>query len=122
MFNLRDDNVEKKLIIKKIMKKSFGEILQSLCKRNELTQKELAKAISVSPKTIQEWIGKSGRIPRDPKHLKKLANYFDISLHYLLFGEDDPQHLIEDILDKSEIHTGLYEITIKKVKVNKDGQ
>lgn len=102
------------------MKKDFGETLQLLCQRKGLTQKQLAKSIGVSAKTIQEWFGKSGRVPRDPKHLKSLSDFFNVSIHFLLFGEEDPNHLITEILDKTEIHTGLYEISIKKVKVSKD--
>lgn len=98
--------------------KSFGEILEDLMDQKNLSIAKLAKELSVSPKTVQEWVGKGGRIPRNPESLKKLASYFDISVHYLLFGEDDPKNLIENFLEKTEIHSGLYEITIKKVSRN----
>jgi hypothetical protein len=59
-------------------------------------------------------------MPRDPQVLKKLAEYFDCSVYFLLFGEEDPKSLIGEILEKTEIHTGIYEISIKKVKTKKN--
>lgn len=102
-------------IERQAMGSDFGTILERLLKERRITQKELSKAVSVSAKTVSEWVGKGGRIPRSPKQLKLLANFFGVSVHYLLFGEDDPQTVIENIFEKTDIHTGLYQITIKKV-------
>ena len=55
--------------------------------------------------------------PKCKKELQeKLAEYFDCSVYFLLFGEEDPKSLIGEILEKTEIHTGMYETSIKKVK------
>lgn len=95
--------------------KSFGENLQELMRKRNLSSKELALALSVPVRTVSEWIGSGGRTPRDLSALKKLADYFRCSIHFLLFGEEDPKNSINALLEKTEIHTGLYEITIKKV-------
>ncbi|MEN0059634.1 MAG: helix-turn-helix transcriptional regulator [Bdellovibrio sp.] len=98
------------------MSKSFGEVLKQLMSERNLSVSQLAKAINCPSKTVQEWLGPHGRVPRDLEVLKRLAQHFNCSTHSLLFGEEDPRGILGDILEKTEIHTGLYEITIKKVK------
>ena len=97
------------------MKRNFGDILHSLMKRDRVSGRSLAKEIDVPYKTLQEWLGPGARMPRDREVLKKVSDYFNVSVHYLLFGEEDQRSLIGEILDKTEIHTGLYEITVKRV-------
>lgn len=98
---------------------TFGEVLEKLMKDKRISTKELASAVGVPAKTVTEWIGKDGRTPRNTDTIKKLSNFFDVSTHYLLFGEEDPKNIINELIEKTEIHTGLYEITIKKVKQKK---
>ncbi|MCB0390546.1 MAG: helix-turn-helix transcriptional regulator [Bdellovibrionales bacterium] len=99
----------------------FGINLEKLIKEKGWSIRQFAKRIGVSPKTCQEWCGKEGRFPNSPDILKDIADVFEVSIHELLFGEPDPREMIGAILDKTEIHTGLYEITIKKVKEKKRG-
>jgi transcriptional regulator with XRE-family HTH domain len=99
---------------------SFGRNLESLMQEKNLSTRTLAKNINLPYKTVQEWLGANFRMPRDPQVLKKLAEYFDCSVYFLLFGEEDPKSLIGEILEKTEIHTGIYEISIKKVKTKKN--
>lgn len=96
--------------------KTFGEILENLMADKRVSISILAKDLAVPAKTVQEWVGKGGRVPRNLESIKKLSEYFDVSVHYLLFGEEDTRNIINDILEKTEIHTGMYEITIKKVR------
>ena len=98
------------------MESRFGKNLESLMQDKNLSTRALAKNINLPYKTVQEWLGANSRMPRDPQILKKIAEYFDCSVYFLLFGEEDPKSLIGQILEKTEIHTGLYEITIKKVR------
>lgn len=98
------------------MKHSFGNNLESMMKKKNFSARSLSKQINVPYKTVQEWIGSTGRMPRDPEVLRKLADIFNCTVYYLLYGEEDPKTLIGEILERTEIHTGLYEITIKKVK------
>lgn len=100
------------------MDKNFGSQLKLLIQQRNLSASGLAQEIGVSPKTVLEWLGGNGRMPRSAEHIKAMAKFFGVSTHTLLFGEEDPRSLIGEILEKSEIHTGLYEITIKKVKTN----
>lgn len=101
------------------MAKDFGENLKDLLMQKNLSVTALAKAIGVSPKTAQEWVGTNARVPRDTEVLRKLSEFFKVSTHYILFGEEDPRGLLGEILEKTELHTGLYEVTIRKVKAKK---
>ena len=94
---------------------SFGKNLSELMKTRNLSGRKLAEDLMVPYRTVQEWIGPGSRMPRDSENIRKLAEYFQCSTHFLLFGVEDPRSLIGEILDKTEIHTGLYEITIRKV-------
>ena len=66
----------------------FGAHLKELRKSRGITQKQLALAISASERGIQQYeLGE-----RKPTYdmLIALADYFDISLDYLVGRSDDP--------------------------------
>ncbi len=94
---------------------SFGERLEQLCKSKGTTAAELARRISVSKTTVHDWIGRSGRMPRDPEHLKKLCDFFNVSSAYLLWGEEEKTISLDELISKTDIHTGMYQITIQKI-------
>ena len=95
----------------------FGKTLENLITKKNMSIRQFAQAIDVSPKTAQEWVGKEGRFPSNPEIIKKIANLFEISVHELLYGEADPREFLGSILEKTEIHTGLYEITVRRVNI-----
>lgn len=94
-------------------KNDFGKRLEELCKQKSISVSELSRRIGVSSKTIYEWMGADGRLPRDPDHLKALSEFFGVSLEHLLFGEET-RITIDSLISKTEVHTGLYEITIRR--------
>lgn len=62
---------------------SFGNRLKQLREERELKQEELGKILNVSRQSISNY--ENGlRFPNDEKFLIKLANFFDVSLDYLL--------------------------------------
>ena len=96
-----------------IFNMQFATTLKTLIRQKASSVNELAREINVSPKTINDWL--TGRTPRDLDAVKRCAEFFDVSVHFLLYGEDDRQNIIEELLEKTELHTGLYEISIRKV-------
>ena len=67
----------------------FGEHLRSLRKSKGITQKQLALNISASERGIQQYeLGE-----RKPTYdmLISLADYFDVSLDYLVGRTDNPK-------------------------------
>lgn len=62
--------------------------LKILREKRGITQQELADGIGISNKAVSTWENGS-KVPRQPK-LEKLADYFNVSVDYLL-GRDSPQ-------------------------------
>ena len=88
-------------------------ILKKLMKVNGETLVSLSKATGVPKSTISEWLG--NRTP-NPVQAVKIANHLGVSLHYLLFGEDDAQEPFQKIM-KEDFFKGTFEISVKRVKV-----
>lgn len=104
---------------------SFGKNLKHLMKQKNISASRLGNDIGVSPKTVLEWVGDKNRMPRSLDHIKILKNYFSISTHRLLFGEDDINEFIDKEKDSSRPwrlmdHIGElsdeYEIVIRKIR------
>lgn len=61
---------------------SFATNLRTLIEEREMTQKELAKCLNIAPSTLGSYV-QAVREP-DFSTLKRLAEYFDVSIDYLL--------------------------------------
>ena len=61
---------------------SFSENLKLLRKSNKIDQKDLAKALSVSPKTVSHW--ETGYTEPSISQLILLANFFDVTVDELI--------------------------------------
>lgn len=92
--------------------------LKELRKEKKLTQKELAKIIGVHYRTLQNWEDGTSNIK--PEKAKKLADYFGVSVGYLL-GYDDNDFekqiridTLNDILNK--MHTAYVSLLEKTDK------
>ena len=95
----------------------FAKNLEKMMKEKRVSLRVLSAAIDVPAKTIHGWISGSGNaLPRNADVLKRLADYFNVSTHFLIFGEEDGRGLVESILESTEIHTGVYRVTIEKIK------
>ena len=70
---------------------TFAERLVQLRKENNITQKQLAKELSVSEVGIQNYEGERRKPAFDV--LIALADYFDVSIDYLVGRSDNPARL-----------------------------
>lgn len=87
----------------------FASTLSSLMEERGLTIGKTAKETGVSKSSLHGYL--QGAEP-SLSNLMKLSTYFSVSLDYLVTGsEKDP---IEQLL-KVEVHSGLYEVNIKRV-------
>ena len=66
-----------------------GGRLQQLRRERGLTGIELGKILGVSKQTISCW--ETGKIEMDYSILNKLADYFHVSIDYLLERTDNPK-------------------------------
>ena len=68
---------------------TFGEHLKSLRKAKKVTQKEVAQEIGATERTYQHYEADTKKPSFE--NLIALADYFDVSLDYLVGRSDDPR-------------------------------
>lgn len=59
--------------------------LNSLMKERNVNFKELSDKTGIKLSTLRDW--SLGTRPRNPEQLQRLADYFHVTVEYLLFGE-----------------------------------
>lgn len=96
------------------MTMKIGVTLQNLLKQQNLSLRELSKRSGVPYTTLQEWTG--NRNPKNSIQVRKVANLLGVSMHFLLFGEEDIHEPLTKLL-KEDLFSGTFEITIKKVRL-----
>lgn len=97
------------------MSTQIGKVFSQIIKERRYTLKEISKATGVPATTLAEW--QVNRTPKNPVQVRAVAKFLGISLHYLLFGEEDSQEPISKIM-KEDFFSGTFEINIKRVKSN----
>lgn len=75
----------------------FWEIFTQLCANIGESPNKVAKKLSIASGTVTEW--KKGRIPQNAT-LKKLADFFGVSVDYLLGKEKKPSAESEELIKK----------------------
>jgi transcriptional regulator with XRE-family HTH domain len=79
----------------------FGDRLRKLREDKEITQKDLGKIINTSNRVIG-YYESNDRFPRDEKTLITLADYFGVSVDYLI-GHTNIKSPISDYIAESKI-------------------
>lgn len=81
------------------------EIFEKLLKEHGVTAYRVAKETGVTTATLTSW--KQGKYTPKPEKMQKIADYFGVSLSYLMTGEDEiekePQLNQKDQKDINEI-------------------
>ena len=78
---------------------TFGERLRELRDERLLTQDELAKEIGVTKNTVFVW-EKDKRMPDEDYDIDQIAEFFDVSLGYLLGFSDDRRRPSDHMTDE----------------------
>ena len=76
----------------------FWNNVKSELDYNLLSQKELAAKTEISYNTIQSWITKN-RLP-DAKDAVKIAKVLDVSVEYLVTGQENPKKTVNSDLNE----------------------
>lgn len=63
----------------------FAEQLKTLRKINGITQKELAEKLKIKQNSYSDW--ENGKSEPNIEMLVRIADYFDVSLDYLMGGK-----------------------------------
>ncbi|WP_341877629.1 helix-turn-helix transcriptional regulator [Defluviitalea saccharophila] len=77
----------------------FGLRLKELRTEKNLTQKDIANLINLSPSTVGMY--EQGRRDPDTETVKTLADYFNVSVDYLL-GRSNDQSVTNKLTEKDE--------------------
>lgn len=75
--------------------------ISDLIKKNSMTQADLSRATGISTGLISQW-KKRMQSPSVDK-LKIIADYFGVSVDYLLSGEDSQKEKLTEISEPSNI-------------------
>ena len=65
------------------------EIFEQLLQKNGVTAYKVSKETGVTQSTLSDW--KRGRSTPKSDNMKKIADYFGVSVDYLMTGKDDPK-------------------------------
>lgn len=99
------------------MYENFEQLLQ----KNGITPYKVAKETGVTQTALSNW--KSGRSTPTTKTLQKIADYFGVTIDYLLIGnknEDSPDNKELSKKDKRDISNDIESI-MKKLSSKEDG-
>ena len=73
------------------------EIFVQLCKSKGITTYKVCKDLGISQGTISNWKNRGNNL--STAILKKIADYFEVSIEYLINGEDVQWNPVEQTMD-----------------------
>ena len=91
----------------------ISEILPALLKTKGLSIRQASKATNVPQSTLNSWTQKNAK-PTELASLKTLADFLNVSVDYLLWGEKQKTNI--DELETDILLSGLFKIRLEKVK------
>lgn len=98
-------------------KLTTGEIIAKLRKEKGISQEELADALYVTRQAVGKWEANLGS--PDITNLKNIANYFGVSVDYLLTGENEKEIKSSPNTTKFKTGKNTHQIAMQyKIKMN----
>lgn len=89
-------------------------ILKRLIKAKSISVSSIAKKTGVPAQTIHNWL--AGVEPKNLYQVKKIADFFDVSLDYLCFGTEINKDIVPIEAYRDEINAGIFEVVLRRVK------
>jgi len=89
--------------------------LKQLVKDFDITMAQLARETKIPPQTLNNWL--TGVEPRSLSQVKRVADYFDISVDELCFGAKtklEDSNSFQSYSD--EINAGVFEVVLRRIK------
>lgn len=80
-------------------------VFEKLCNRNHVTPYKVSKETKIATSTLSDW--KSGKSTPKQDKLKKIADYFNVSVDYLMTGEENS--ITDDMVSEHIELISLYE-------------
>lgn len=95
----------------------INEILPKLLKERGLTAKKVSLETSVSQSTLSTWTLPNAK-PRNIDDVAAVAEFLNVSLNYLLFGElDQPNDLLD--MNGEVVLSGIYKLRLERIVIPK---
>ena len=76
------------------------EVFEQLLQKHGVTPYKVAKEAGVTQTALSNW--KSGRSTPSSKTLQKIADYFGITVDYLMTGKDNPKEKAPELTGRDE--------------------
>lgn len=90
-------------------------ILKKLIHERGITITHLARESGVAQQTLHNWM--SGTEPRSLTQVKRVADYFEVSVDYICFGINEEKLTKPDVQQYwEEINAGVFEVVLRRVK------
>ena len=90
----------------------YYENFERLCKEREVTPSQVSRGTDISTATLTSW--KKGKYTPKQDKLQKIADFFNVSVDYLMTGKEPEQdfsdesvHLIAQISEDTELSDAL---------------
>lgn len=91
----------------------YYENFEHLCNINNVKPSQVSKATNISTATLTSW--KQGKYTPKPDKLELIADFFKVSLNYLMYGEEpemskystEMAHLVSKIRNDAELSKAL---------------
>ena len=77
------------------------ETFKLLCERQNVTPAAVSRATGIATSTLTEW--KKGRYAPKTDKLQKIADYFGVSLEYLMTGEEPGYYVNPEAARRAQI-------------------
>lgn len=98
----------------------FFDIYRDLCKSRNISPSAAAIEMGINKGTVSIWKNK-GTVPQTPQ-LKKIADYFNVSVDYLLGNEEKPAAPKDDEPDVKEALTDMAKRAAQGALLMYDGE
>ena len=76
------------------------EVFERLLAEHGITAYKVAKATGITTATLTSW--KKGRYTPKQEKLQKIADYFGVTIEYLMTGEEEPKEKVPELTAKDE--------------------
>lgn len=86
----------------------FMFVLKRLLEKKEMRQSDLANAVGLPQSTFHDWV--NGRSPRDLGFVKKIADFFNVTFEYMIFGTKTDQEKMGAYIRKLEFENAMLKL------------
>jgi transcriptional regulator with XRE-family HTH domain len=91
----------------------LSRVLKKLMYDRDIKLVQVSRATKVPLTTLSNWM--AGQKPRDVNQIKLVADYFKVSLDFILFNiQPSKQNIVESM--KDEINAGAFEVILRPIK------